>query len=110
MATEPHARTSRWEDVLAHCEATAAAAEALLLSRNGLDVSRFEALTALDLWQLSLPPLPDHLLDRARSIHSRQFALQAKMVAAMTQLQQQIQLTESAEPFDYVARYLDRSA
>lgn len=109
MAPEP-ATQPAWEDVLAQCEATAAAAEALLDSRNGVDISRFEALTAVDLWQLSLPRIPDSLLDRARAVHERQLALQADMIAAMMQVQQQIQMTESAEPYHEVARFLDRSA
>jgi hypothetical protein len=99
-----------WEDVLANCEATADAAQALLDSRNGIDLERFAELAAVDLWQLSLPPLPQDLIERARSVHARQLKLQADLILAMGQVHRQILVTESAEPFDAVAHFLDRSA
>lgn len=104
-----------WADVLARCEASAAEAEALLRAGSVPDPERFAALAEYDLWQLSLPPLPAGLRDRARDVVERQLRLQDALTAAMAGLAQQISLAEQilrdgTDPAAGLPRYFDRSA
>ncbi|UQX87947.1 hypothetical protein M6D93_16815 [Jatrophihabitans telluris] len=99
-----------WTEVLARCEAAAAEAEALLDHRATFDPDRFAELTAVDLWSLSLPALPDELHERARAVHQRQLSLQADLIAAMTDVRHEIAMFAAAEPPPGPSRYLDRSA
>lgn len=107
----PSGARPSWEQVLAECEAAAADAENLLRNKPGFDPAVVAERAAYDLWQLNLPPLPAELHDRARAVHERQLQLQAKLLAAMTILEHQVQLASDGsghttpEPI-----YLDRSA
>jgi hypothetical protein len=100
----------RWEEVLAECEATAAAAERLLDHRAGLTADELWPPAALDLWQLGLPPLPAALRERALAVHRRQQQLQAELSAELTSLACQIQMSSASEPASGPPRFLDRSA
>jgi hypothetical protein len=99
-----------WDEVLAECEATADEAERLLRSRGALDVEAFASRSAFDLWQLSLPPLPAELTDRARAVHSRQQRIQAELIEAMTGVHQQIVMSSSTSDDRPAAQFLDLSA
>lgn len=104
-----------WADVLARCEASATEAEATLRAGVMPDPARFAALAVYDLWQLSLPPLPAELRDRASNVLQRQLRLQDQLAAAMLGLAQQINLAEQilrsgTDPAAAAPRYLDRSA
>jgi hypothetical protein len=98
-----------WESVLAQCEATASQAEELLRSRSRFDAERFAALTAVDLWQLDLGPLPSDLHDRARAVHRRQLSLQTELISAMTGIQHQIEMTSSSAQARQGSQFLDRT-
>lgn len=79
------------------------------------DPARFAALAEYDLWQLSLPPLPAELRDRASNVLRHQLRLQDELAAAMLGLAQQISLAEQilqsgTGPAGAAPRYLDRSA
>jgi hypothetical protein len=99
----------QWEDVLAECEATAAAAEQLLRNRAGLTADALWPPAALDLWGLALPPLPAALRERALAVHRRQQQLQADLAAELASIAYQIQLSSAAEPAAGPPRFLDRS-
>ena len=98
-----------WEQVLAECEAAAAAAEALLNAKGELDAETIAAQSALDLWKLNMPPLPDELQDRARAVHRRQLDLQAKLVASMSMIEHQVRFATDGAQSSRKPQFLDRS-
>ena len=96
--------------MLSQCEATAAEAEALLRAGGTVDATRFAALASYDLWQLSLPPLPTDLHERASTVHQRQLRLQVELTAAMTGIAQQIAFARELQSSGSdLPRYLDLS-
>jgi hypothetical protein len=99
-----------WEQVLAECEAAAADAEELLQAKAEFDPAQFATPSAVDLWQLSLPPLPVELHERAHAVHERQLRLQRELVSAMLVVDQHVQLASDGAQLPQRPVYLDRSA
>jgi hypothetical protein len=98
-----------WHDVLADCEAAAEHAETLLRERAGHDFDPRQ-LGWIDFSQLSLPPLPDELLERAHAVHQRNKRLQAELADAMSGLQGRPLLAAGGARPGPRALYLDRRA
>lgn len=106
----PAPQPPTWEQVLADCEAAAAAAEALLAGVPESDPEVVAARAEYDLWQLNLPPLPTELLDRAHAVHQRQQRLEAALRSAMMVIDQHRHLSSDGAESRPGAMYLNLTA
>jgi hypothetical protein len=99
-----------WEQVLASFEASADHAESLL----SLDVEArtaaqdtAPAVVAYDVWQLGLPPLPEHLRAQAEAIRRRHDSVAERLRGAMRDLRHQ-QVLSGATTTPRQAMFTDR--